>query len=340
VDGLRHAERVAIAHRRIANILRRHVVATDRILEQKISDAGPNDQRIDPHILTVARKDLITSGRVANINRGHTPWYHLTATDTRSVASRLDGLHAIHEQTLRQPFTVRVGQALEIAVYRALLQQTALEHYGGFRDLEEHDDSTSYKKHEPPNSRSGRSIHPKNLDFLVHTSSALYAGIEVKNIRQWIYPDRDEVRDFLFKCCTLDVVPVLIARRIHYSTFSVLNPCGVIIHQTYNQLYPNADAALAETVRRKDLLGYHDVRLGNEPDNRLTRFITKHLPALLPAAHEKFERFNDLLLGYATSEHSYQSFAARVKRRARGEPEDLPAFEQPGDESGEDEYDL
>jgi hypothetical protein len=39
--------------------------------------------------------------------------------------------------------------------------------------------------------------------------------------------------------------------------------------------------------------------------------------------------FKDLLLAYATGEHSYKSFAARVKRRSRGEPEILPEFEPP-----------
>ena len=37
------------------------------------------------------------------------------------------------------------------------------------------------------------------------------AGIEVKNIREWLYPNREEVRELLLKCCTLNVVPVLIA---------------------------------------------------------------------------------------------------------------------------------
>ena len=69
----------------------------------------------------------------------------------------------------------------------------------------------------------------KRLDFLVHDLAAGYAGIEVKNLREWLYPDRVEIHELLLKCCALDVVPVLIARRIHYSTYSVLNACGVTI---------------------------------------------------------------------------------------------------------------
>ena len=105
-------------------------------------------------------------------------------------------------------------------------------------------------------------------------------GIEVKNIREWIYVNRAEVTEMLGKCCALNAVPVLIARRIAYETFSALNACGVLIHQTYNQMYPKHDEGLADSVRQKHLLGYHDVRVGNEPDARLRKFLQVNLPDL------------------------------------------------------------
>lgn len=46
----------------------------------------------------------------------------------------------------------------------------------------------------------------------------------------------------------------------------------------YNQLYPNADADLAARVRDKHMLGYSDVRVGNQPDARLLRFFGNSLP--------------------------------------------------------------
>lgn len=99
------------------------------------------------------------------------------------------------------------------------------------------------------------------------------------------------------------------------------------MHQTYNQLYPNAAKNLADQVKSKTLLGYHDVRVGNIPDDRLLRFIHINLPIVLPAARQSFDIFKDLLCGYATGEYSYPAFAALVKRRMRGEPEDLPGPE-------------
>ena len=50
------ADRELLAAKRLRNVLRVHGVATDRTLEQKISDAGPFDQRIDPHVLTDVRR--------------------------------------------------------------------------------------------------------------------------------------------------------------------------------------------------------------------------------------------------------------------------------------------
>ncbi len=47
-------ERLDIARRRLLNILRAHTIALGRTLEQKIADAGPYNQRIDPHVLTQA----------------------------------------------------------------------------------------------------------------------------------------------------------------------------------------------------------------------------------------------------------------------------------------------
>jgi hypothetical protein len=88
-------------------------------------------------------------------------------------------------------------------------------------------------------------------------------GIEVKNARGWFYPDRVDVRDCLRKCCAVNAVPILIARRISYVLRSeVFEPCEAIIHQTFNQRYLNSDAELASRVRDKRLLGFHDVPVG------------------------------------------------------------------------------
>jgi hypothetical protein len=326
-------ERLQLAEKRLCNILRSYIVASARTLEQKISDAGPNNQRINPHILTTARKNLIERGIIKTLQLGGIPWFYLAETNAAEVEPRAVELDAIHRETQRPLFVMQLGQALEIATFRALRAQTTLNFFGHFSDLDEHDDSTLYSKEEPPSSLSGRRIPSgRKLDFLIHHENSGYAGVEIKNVREWFYPNRVEIREMLAKCCALNVVPVLIARRIHFSTFSILNRCGVIIHETFNQLYPDSAKDLADKVKDKNLLGYHDVRVGNTPDSRLMRFIEINLPTVLPTARQNFEAFKDLLSEYGNEQMSYKSFAARVKLRSRGEAEDLAE----GDEVLED----
>ena len=315
-------DRPEIAKRRIVNILRKHGIATMRTLEQKISDAGPSNQRIDPHVLTTARNQLIKAGVVIRID-DLAPWYRLKDTPKKIVKQRLAEQLPVYEALQHGGMGVRVGQCLEIAIYRALLSQSELEYLGSFRNLDEHDDSRLYKKEEPPQSLSGQSLDgEERLDFLVRHKEAGWAGIEAKNVREWLYPNRVEIAEMLHKAVTLDIVPILIARRIPFVTFKVLSPCGVLVHQTYNQLLPETERELAEKARQKDLLGYHDIRTGNQPDERLLKFIGTNLPQIIPEARDRFNDYKDLLGDFADGSMPYEEFSARARRRLEGKDED------------------
>lgn len=270
---LSRAERQLLAQRRLVRILDDLVVANMRTIEMKISDSGPEEQRVNPHVITVVRNDMLK--RRALQRSGI--WYFRSLADPRRVADRLAILEPLHKRTNERSFTMRLGQTLEIAVLRAL-HQSPLDFVGGFTDLDQHDDSTLYRKEEPPLNFSGRRMPgDRRFDFLAfHASGPI--GLEAKNIREWIYPDRDEIKELLFKAAAADTLPVLIGRRIPYVTFRLLQTCGVFVFENFNQLYPGADAALAAEVREKGNLGYHDVRAGNEPNDRLLRFLTTDLP--------------------------------------------------------------
>jgi hypothetical protein len=62
LSKLSRAERIEIARTRLLRVIGNHTVATMRTLEMKISDAGPFNQRIDPHILTDARDAMVEEG--------------------------------------------------------------------------------------------------------------------------------------------------------------------------------------------------------------------------------------------------------------------------------------
>jgi hypothetical protein len=305
-------------------VLARHGIATARTLEQKISDAGPTNQRIDPHVLTEVRNSMVRSGELVRENFHNAPWFRLGNADPGFIKKRFDEIGPVYHAFVNGKLAGRIGQALEIATYRALTD-AQLEFFGRFKNLEAHDDGSMYEKEEPSQHVGRLSLSgDQRLDFLVRhpDTSVGMMGLECKNVREWLYPDRDEVTEVLQKCLAINAVPVLIGRRIPFVTFKLLSACGVICHQTYNQLVPSSEAKLAEKVRDKNILGYHDIRLGNAPDARMTKFIGANLIPLGHEAREKFDKNRDLLEAFAGGDHLYPEFSARLRRRISGLNED------------------
>jgi hypothetical protein len=156
----------------------------------------------------------------------------------------------------------------------------------------------------------------KRLDFLIFSEHGR-VGVEAKNIREWLYPHSVEIRDLLLKCCSINAIPLLVARRIPYVSARLLSAAGVIVHEVYNQLYPLSDSDLADLARHKSLLGYHDIRLGNEPDARLIKFVGTTLPERLDQARRRFDSSKDLLSSYAAEEVSNEDLSAYLTKLVR-----------------------
>ncbi|SON57159.1 hypothetical protein HDIA_3618 [Hartmannibacter diazotrophicus] len=295
---MRRQERLQLAKKRLTNVMAKHGIATRRTLEHKISDAGPYRQRIEPHIITTAMTHLRKDGLVRQLDCAGADWYYLSDTPPELIQGRLLEQREAHNSICNDKFLKRVGQSLEICVQRAMQNNDKYDYIGGFVDLAAHDDGILYKKEEPPSHLSGRFLqNNKKLDFLLNISGSNrdWAGVEIKNVRPWLYPNQPEVKDLLSKCIALDVVPVLIARRTPYITGAFLRRCGGITWQTLRQRYPAADEQLAIAARDKRLLGFADIRLGNEPDAPLLNFMRKNLPDAMIGAREKFEKFKPIL---------------------------------------------
>jgi hypothetical protein len=333
---LSREERERIAAKRLVANLDALTVANMRTLEMKIADSGPSNLRVNPHIITTVRNGMIKRKAILQLDK---LWYHRAIANPEAVQRRLELLRPLHQRTNDRHFTIRLGQTLEIAIFRSL-GRSQLNFVGGFPDLGDHDDSTLYSKEEPPLSFSGRRMPgDMRFDFLIFHPVVGPLGVEAKNIREWIYPNRSEVKELLYKAVTADTVPILIGRRIPYVTFLLLNTCGVMAFENLNQLYPLSDAILAADVRAKENLGYHDVREGNEPNERLLNFIGSYIIREAEEYRERFDRYKDLLLDFATGEISYASFAARIRRRRTGQPEDSDEPPEPDWPEHPDDYD-
>jgi hypothetical protein len=262
---------------------------------------------------------MVDDGALTKVYHANAPWFHLSDAPAKAVKTRLDAQLSIYAAIIHGAFSTRMGQTLEIATYKALCRHDGTEFFGRYKDLDAHDDSSLYSKEEPPQHIGKLSLSGnERLDFIVRHESAGHLGIECKNVREWLYPDRAEIKEALVKCVLLDCVPVLVARRIPYVSFLILSQCGVIMHEMFNQLFPLADTDLAARAKHKDFLGYHDIREGNEPDKRLVKFITQNLPKVAPEARAKFSDYKDLLIAFGTNEMEYAEFAARVRRRSNG----------------------
>lgn len=314
------------AKSRLREILAQRVVATVRIFEHLICDKG--EPNLEPRVVGMARKTLVRDGELLErrTDRANDPtWFHLPGASRTDVETQIDRLSEVLRGTARQAVKNRRGQCLELAIYRALLDQHDVEYLGRFPDFDPtvlERPKNLYRKEEPPSHIGNRAIPGERpLDFLYIHSSAGFGGIEAKNVREWFYPDHADIKGFLLKCVALDCVPVLIARRLPGDTIEVLGSCGVVIHQTINQLYSVADEDLAERAMRQDSLGFDDIRVGDQPDAALLHFIGTTLVEELPAARMRFDKFKDLLARYAYEEIQYHEFVGRVRLRAAGKDE-------------------
>jgi hypothetical protein len=87
-------------------------------------------------------------------------------------------------------------------------------------------------------------------------------------------------------------------------------PRGGIVREAFFQRLPESEAALAQQASNKRLLGYHDIRLGNEPDARMRSFATQ-LATLLPVARKKFDAGREELAAFARGEVSSAELGLR-----------------------------
>lgn len=291
-------ERLAIGVKRLVSVLGRERVAAIRTLEMKISDAGPPDLRVEPHILGLAGIEATARGLVTAHRHPDTKthnWFAPAVIKPASFRPKLDELAGIYRETTDARFTAGLGDPLEITVFKILLSMREVDRrvtfFGSF-NLSGRNLSDRYSKTEPPIAVNAARLDGPP-DFVLHhpdTGEALI--IECKNVREWIYPSSDLMKTLVAKALAVDMTPVLIARRLPYITKAALcAPAGIIAHETYNQLYPDTPVgrALAAKVRVTRGMGYADVRATETPLPRTERFFHELLPQILPDAVAKFQ---------------------------------------------------
>jgi hypothetical protein len=274
-------ERITIAKRRIQSILDRNTVAHQKTLEQKIAEQGPNAMRVDPHLIGLAIKDLLELNRLAvHIHQatGQKPWYANPGSSPTAVTRRLDVLAPLYVSVSEGNFNNLIGDALEVVVFKCLDQIMAGNRrfaYQGQFHLDQPKVGGRYRKTSPPKNIGPHSTQ-KEADFFQFGHDAGPLCIECKNYREWTYPSHGIIKELIIKAADLDAIPVLIARRLHYTTrANLLQPAGIIAHESLFQYYPADQAQLAEQAKHKDLLGFTDVTASEEPHPRTITFFPR-----------------------------------------------------------------
>ena len=296
--------RIAVAKTRVQSILDRERVSHQKTLEQKISDQGPMGMRVDPHLVGLAIMDLLELNRLKTVHHketGNHPWYANILTPQPVIDERLKVLAPLYQSTLGS-FSNLVGDALEIVTEKCLAAvQTGSGRYayqGHFMLDQPKDKHGRYAKTQPPKSINSSQTN-KEADFLQFGYESGAVCIECKNYREWIYPHNPVVKELIVKSVELECIPLLVARRIHYTTReNLFKPAGILFHETLYQYYPLDFDELTQKVKDKTLLGFSDVRATQDPDKRTVEFFASYMPKIVDSTAALWSKNKAALLAY------------------------------------------
>jgi hypothetical protein len=299
--------RIKTAETKLLRVLRQHTVCHQKELERRICEVGfrfyplaPQAERPEPVHLYEARKRLVRRDVIdsqARTVRGNKYlFYHLADANPALVKQALDakfdatrGFEQAHSSKMRSGF------ATEHMLWRSMGAADnwfVMPHEPG-RDIRALDGNTS----------------DAGVDLAgIELVSRVRAVVEVKNIREWVYPDGPVVWTLLSAAAQLDAVPVLIASRIAEPTFLFMLAVGGYAIPMLNVYLdqsvlsdPGAGASLQAAI---ELLGYKDVKYIDPelPIERFTRHFAQRLPARLPDMWQTFSGVKDEVLRLARDE--------------------------------------
>lgn len=323
------SERVMVAMARLPNVLETQGIAHQKTLEQKISEQGPKDQRVHPHLLGLAIKELSQERKL--ITKHHhqetnTDWYSNARAKLDTVHTQMNSLGPLYSFVSTGDFPNKVGDALELITEKCLVQLAANgsphSYQGHFLTEQPHNKQGRIVKLEPPDNISGNRSQ-KLADFHLHGFRGGPICIECKNYREWIYPSNGLIKDLIRKSLDLKATPLLVARRLHYTTIANLFlPAGIIAHETYHQYYPSDAEELAAKVQHKRSLGFTDVTVSADPTARTTKFFANDLGIIAEQMAKRFATNRSALLDYANDQINLAQLYTAIGSPAGGKWQD------------------
>jgi hypothetical protein len=248
-------------------------------------------------------------------------------TNQAEIDLRLEELAPLYASITGDGFGNLSGDALEVVVFQCLdmvFRSAPRYAYQGSFDLNHHKDNFGrFKKRQPPK-QIGTSATEKEADFIQFGHDAGPLCIECKNYREWIYPHHKIIKELIIKSAELNAIPVLVARRIHYTTkTNILTPAGIIAHESYFQYYPSDKAEIADKVRHKRSLGFTDVIATEEPHKRTIKFFSETLHKIVPRMAAAWRANKRVLLQFAHNELNLAQLYTEIGSPAGGKWQDF-----------------
>lgn len=292
----------------VRRVLAEQYAVTTAELEARLGEAyharhvgnTPHESNIDPHHVTTATRELLASGEIradtqpTRGGRAVTVFvpgnqYKISTKVTRAARRKRmlqTGYISWSEGSTKEPHGT-IGPAGERAVRTGLLGANGVQALS-------------------PNFDEVRSVLGVSLNGPLDTGGyatvlhedrlvPVVVMIEVKNLRGWIYPSSPEVYQVLTKA--LDVlqkttvhsplvVPVLICRKAHRTTYFMAKQLGFLVVELGLQYVGTPQVGSIDAVRNE--LGYADIREGDGPSLRVRdRFSTgQRVHQMLPGMAE------------------------------------------------------
>lgn len=245
----------------------------------------PSYRGIDPHILSEARRVLVQEGAIVKLAETLQKKQVAAWADAESLANREATLVRARAASKRRTYrryltwagnTSLCGHAAERVVYASMREPSTDLFVPSW--VRPGDVTTLFGREIPvggPLDAAGLlAVDPNDPTDLVKFA------VEVKNIRDVIYPWDAEMWDLLAKVASFpDVVPILLARRIHVTTFRFLSSIGALGWELQSQWFSSAGASREaippdnfQTIRTD--LGFLDMALVNpdHPSPRVVKF--------------------------------------------------------------------
>lgn len=263
-------------------------------------------------------------------------WYSNIGTKAERVTERLQELAPLYDQVANKLSNV-IGDALEVATFQALREARAAHgryHFDGHFFLNKPKNGHGrYEQRKAPKAIDDRTTN-RQPDFLQYGHDAGVLCVECKNYREWTYPQKSYIKHHILRCDELDVLPVFVVRRIHYTTLTnFFEPAGIIAHESLYQYFPSDQAEIAAKAKHRDSLGFTDILASETPHARTVKFFSYDLPKVVEFMAERWKANRTALVEYANDEINLAQLYNAIGSRAGGkwvEPEAEPAPDPDG----------